>query len=502
MGTDTPHFRVSTIGVSIMTIQKRESDYRSAILDEPTQVEFEGKTYDSPRQFVEALATPGISRVTYYAVKQNPLHVLYCNESTRETIWHAPGTVLDAQMMIDVIGAKLVKPEPKLDDNSEPICDEDGKPVLVAPTEYAIGFKVTVEGFQDCEGNPIPKGMQRFVATKQPTNRPLTVSNVDDLESNRLPTWAYNGETMILDQNGMGASVQHRGWAIIKAELTGSRTSDDIPIISDITGGVHPILSMTIDTGKANTGRDIFGSDPEIVPEDVLLTKESYSGITDEPVYRSNRIGLRKTVCGELQSAAKMMVNRLAGRQIGASTGSANVTTELAHNFTRNNVGDLDDLTAMSDAYLSDFKRDAKPTTTPILTAVLGLWYLSDEERIGVDPKRGGRPLDEVGQIHFDLDRVVPFLNDLAGYTVPGSPLNEWGVAMAKFKGSKNEKFGILVNVVKAYMRGDEVTKDYCTKTLEHGFGEQNGKTFSHFGGADCGPIEVSRKKKSDDTDE
>lgn len=406
-----------------------------------------------------------------------------------------------------LLGLKLVKEEITYEENEEGevIKDEKGKPVVLSRKMPVFDWAVTVKvkGLSDHFGTSIPEGKQYFRNTASDNNRPLTESNYTHLIPRWL-RWALNGETMIVDSNGKNQSCQHRATAYCKGVLGGQIPVDHCPPVL-IVEGVSPMVAMTIDTGKGNTGKDVFGSDPELCRLESLKSKFDYANEDDSDytnVGYADPVLERKKIAGEVESSAKMLVLRLSGQNVnGSIKGGANFATEVAYTLATNIMPELDQLVAMTHAYVADLKA-AKPASVSEIATALALSQLANHEPIDILPGKDttGTPIDEVTPITFELDKAKSFLVDLVqGATSGEGVLGDWAanrVSVGRKKDSKVVKFAQLCKAIALHAEGDEVSADINLAKQTSADGEA--KNFYHFGGADRGPKPKKAKKDSE----
>jgi hypothetical protein len=433
------------------------------------------------------------------------------NEATLETLRvngaEVPTMRMDFKLGARMLGLKLVKEDIIYEENEEGevIKDEKNKPVVLSRKMPVFDWAVTVKvkGLVDHYGTPIPEGKQYFRNTASDNNRPLTESNYTHLIPRWLK-WAINGETMIIDTNEKNQSCQHRATSYCKGVLSGVIPVDHNPPVLLVTG-VSPAVAMTIDTGKSNSGKDVFGSDPELCRLETLKSKFDYANDDDTDyvvVGYADPVLERKKIAGELESASKMLVLRLSGQNVnGSIKGGANFATEVAYTLASNIMPELDQLVAMTHAYVSDLKA-AKPASVSEIATALALSQLGNHEPIDILPGKDttGTPIDEVTPITFELDKAKAFLVDMVqGATSGEGVLGEWcanRVSVGRKKDSKVVKFAQLCKAVALHSEGEEVSADINLAKNTSSDGEA--KNFYHFGGADRGPKPKKAKKDSE----
>lgn len=378
--------------------------------------------------------------------------------------------------------------------------DEKGRKIPEGPAsipDHAMAFTVTVEGLVDCNGTAIPKGKQYFRANNQPANRPLTLSNVDSIEG-RLNKWALNGETMIEDEAGTGQNEQHRLWAIVRAKLTGKPMPErgiDIYTLD----GVALELASTIDSGKPNTGKDQFGSDPMIAEAASLRTYSDYQNDTYEG-YGSETTTIRKRITGDIEATAKLLVLRLGGKNVNASIGGgANAATEIAYKVATKLLPNLDELVSMAYAYIASIplKNDAtkkrqRPVNWVEVSTAIALHALRDHSPIlmGLSKNEEGTPLDEVEPVVLPVDDYREFLHDiLIGSINQEGPLAHWCVDRVgnHCVPGKTASFAQICMALNAWINGEEVSPEF-NRTKASGESSQKEGKYYRFGGADKGP--------------
>lgn len=401
-------------------------------------------------------------------------------------------------------------------DTGEELLDPDGKKVrdegaCIMP-DHDVSFTVKHGGHRDCDGTPIPvvKGRKvAFLVTRQATNRPRNETNYTGLVKRMAEKWTLNGETCIKDCTGTGISEQHRCLARVILTLCDtprieSKPADWGPPIIQISG-IHPDAAITADTGKSNSGKDIFASDPELVPSSLLQTAPSLAGTTDGIVlFVPDRVKTRVQVCGKCESATKMVALRMAGKNVNSSLGNSNEATELAHRLVSSILPDMDDLAVYSHTFACP-KIDVgtsyrpQPVSPGDVCAAIALYAMRSHNQVDIIPRDGidgGTPIDETNAIRFDLPALLPFFTDLADCNgVKPNRLTEWVKARASAtqrKESKTVKFAQLCRVIAAYFDAEEITPVLLNR-VEIG-GAQSAASYYHFGGADCGHLKRAKK--------
>lgn len=464
------------------------------------------------RQFCEDMLSEA-KRTTFYDT--TPEQIFWLNEWSLEnsiTGWAR----FTFDYAVQRVGLLLVNRDfhPTLDpDTGEPMTDEEGKPVgeYTIP-EHDLTINVEREGTKDCEGNVIPKGKCYFRVINQSTNRPRNESNYNGLVD-RFDKYCLNGETLIKDANGVGISEQHRCIAKIKRCLqqTGptsrKRPMDEVdegPIVQFVDG-IHPIAAITADTGKTNTGKDIFASDPELLPTNLLQTKQSLTGHTDTPEYLTDRTQERVKALGKCEGATKMVIARMGGKNVNANIGTGNVATELAHRVVSTILPDMDDLAAYCwvlqcpKMQQSGKKVKVQPVTPNDMIAAIALHAMRDCEPVDVLGNGNGIPLDEANPIRIPITDYLPLLAALTDCDkLESTPLTEWvNARLSKLSSvsSKTDRFAMVVRMVQAWFDDEEeVTAELTNKPA---YTVPKSKGFLTFGGADRGPI--SKKAKAND---
>src|SRR5690606_30188273 len=136
-----------------------------------------------------------------------------------------PMLYLDYEFAVERLGLKLVEADIvySLDAEGKPIIDPQTNKEVVEKITLPVhdwSVNVTVTGFTDSYGTPIPKGKAYFINEHEAPNRQPTPSNYEDLAS-RLDHWVFNLEALIKDENGGGQNEQHRCMAVVFDQLTG-----------------------------------------------------------------------------------------------------------------------------------------------------------------------------------------------------------------------------------------------------------------------------------------
>jgi hypothetical protein len=476
------------------TVQNFKSTYRSQFLD------------DNPalRQWCDDTVNE-TKRTDFFDM--TPDQHLAINEWTRENY-----TFLDIDLTfreaVNRLGLVVVEEviEYETDDDGSPIEDEDGKPIVKDrhKGDYSFSFVVTEEGLTDYNGKPIPKSTGQgiaFKATKQATNRPPNETNWKSLVKRMLTRWMLNGECLIKDATGTGISEQHRCWARVFASLVSPKNGDPMPPDQGVPmfgiEGIHPLAAITVDTGKSNSGKDIFGSDPELVPPALLQTPQSLNNATadGEVHYLKDRLSERVKACGVTESAAKKIRLRLMGKNINASVGDSHESTQQAYEMVKTILPDLDDLAAYCHVFAAPRIEKAVPLQPSDICAALSLYLLRGHERIDIAGNGKGIPFDEVTPIRFDLDSIRPLLAEIADAKgATANRLTEWldGRGSSVHRGKRApEKFAQVCRMVDAYFGGEEIDSKLLNANE---IGKNSGGKYYHFGGADCGPPEKKKK--------
>jgi len=493
-------------------IEVTRSTYESATLSE------------SDRKWADEMIESG-SRVKYYDLSPEQCEIL--NEWTMEN--YVQGVAkFTFNYAKDRVGLVVCSKEgaPVLDpDTGEPKTDEDGNPVTttIIP-DHDFGCTVKAEGLTDTNGTTIPSGYQYFKVINQSGNRPRTESNFKGL-MNRLLKWMLNGEQLIKDATGQGITEQHRCIARCLLSLMGVKSpgSKEAEIISPdwgplvfFTDGIHQVAAITADTGKSNSGKDIFPSDPQLLPVDYLQTPESITGHTPEPVYLTDRVGERTKALGKCESAVKMVVARMGGKNVNANIGNANESTELAHYAISNYLPDMDILAGychvlacprFEKSTVAGKTTKVQPVSPNDMAAALALYSMRDVEPVDVfgTGRRGTRPLDDVDPIRIDSQQFLPLLEDIFNSSgTEASPVKDWLQARAsgRYSTAKADKFAQLLRMVVAYFSPEEeVTADLLVKK---NWTPNNGtsKGFYTVGGADLGAVPKKTKKDTSEEDE
>lgn len=401
---------------------------------------------------------------------------------------------LTKDLALELLGAVEVEPVKVYEMNPEKpdeiLRDEKGKEVLksvsLAPYDFALG-----------------KGADKkyYKATKQDTNRPVNEANVKALRR-QIMRWMLNGEPMIQDSNGKGISLQHRCWALL-AEIAETGNEElAIPII--LIEGIDPRAAITVDTGKANTGGDILGSDPAICPVDELYSVGHYTGNNPGANYGSEQTQVRKKVVNLVDSASKLVASRLGGKNINTSLpGGSNAATELGYKIATKVFPDIDKVAEI--VYAFDVGIDQKGKTFSkvmprhLLTCALTLAQFADSDTTVnalSHPNHDGLALGDVDPYKIDTEQVVEFCRDLVTASSSGEgPLSSVYTAMAERESNGKTKIppvwkmAFIVRAVKAYMAGEETTRDMVNLK-----GEQNAAKFDIFGGLDRGPLPKKTK--------
>jgi hypothetical protein len=439
-------------------------------------------------------------RTTFYDL--SPEEVAELNEWTLERI--EMGVVsLDWKEAVKRLGLEFVEKQHTYQEDEEgnPLLDENDKPVIKETflPDHDFTMAVKVEGLEDYNGKPIPKSSSvAFKVNSQVTNRPRNDTNWQAVVK-RMVKWALNGEPLIKDANGDGISEQHRCVAKVYRVLQGMDEPDTVTY-SCYVNGIHPNLAVTVDTGKSNSGKDIFGSDPELVPPHTLKLPGCYTGELHETKFVNDRVKERTRACGVCESATKLVMLRMVGKNVNGSLGNGQEATENAHKLVSTVLPDMDDLSAIVHVFIANLPFREKPVTSSELTAALALWFLQEHSPINPIPTRttleDETTLEDAEPIRFDIDSVTPLLSDISTSTTTGR-LVEWTNGRnntARKKDSKQVKFAQVCRMIKAYFGGEDITTDLLNQTA---IGKQDASKFYHFGGADRGPIPKKSKKSS-----
>lgn len=447
-------------------------------------------------------------RTDFFEMSPDQHHAI--NEWTREN-YRFVDLMLDFDEAVNRLGLLIVPEniEHEKDEDGNTIKDENGKPIIAnrSKGDYQFSFMVTEEGLTDCEGTPIPKSTGQgicFRAKNQATNRPPNETNWKSLVKRMLQRWMLNGEVLIKDSTGCGISEQHRYWARIFASLVAPKGGDPMPPDQAIPmfaiEGIHPLAAITVDTGKSNSGKDIFGSDPELVPTTLLQTPQSLNNATTDGQvhFLPDRMGERVKACGVTESAAKKIRLRLMGKNVNASVGDSHESTQQSYELVKTILPDLDDLAAYCHVFSAPRIDKVVPLQPSDICASLALKLLSNHPRIDIVGNGRGVPMDELEPIRFDIEAVRPLLIDIVDCKgTESNRLTAWmdGRVTTVHRGKKApEKFAQVCRMVDAYFEGEAITSDLLT--LKE-IGTNKGGKYYHFGGADCGPD--TKKKKDND---
>ena len=503
--TDSPRFDVTVAHAD--EVYRIPSSYVSTVIT------------DEDRAWAESMIEGG-HRTKYLDLTPEQCEII--NEFSAERIIHvmARFTFAYAVYRVGLVVCPKQHAETFDEETGELLTDENGEPVgpIIIP-DHDFGLTVVREGLTDCLGQSIPKGYCYFRVIHQSGNRPRNKTNYESLVL-RIAKWMLNGEQLIKDCTGCGVTEQHRCIARAIASLVGVKYpgSKEAEIIDPnwgplvlATDGVHPLAAITADTGKANTGKDQFASNPELLPVDMLQTKESLTGHTPEPVYMTNRVEERTKALGKCESAMKRILLRGGRKNVNASfPGGANLATETALRAMET-FPDMDTVAAychiLSCPRFEKVGPSGKPTTVqPVspndLATAIALYSLRNEEPIDTLGTGDGRPMDEVSPIRIDVEEFLPLLEDIVnsgGSEV--TPVKEWLAARASGRYSQNpaDKFAQLLRMVVAYFNPDEeVTTDLLAKPA---YAAKQGKSsgFYTVGGFDRGP--KAKKAKGDDSE-
>lgn len=416
---------------------------------------------------------------------------------------------LDYDNAVERLGLKLVEADKvySLDAEGKPIIDPQTNKEVVEKVTLPVhdwSVSVTVTGFVDVYGTPIPKGKAYFVFENQPGNRQLTPSNVEDL-ANRLDHWVFNLEALIKDEEGGGQNEQHRCAAVVFDKLTGKNKAPDTGIPTLTLDGVSLGAAGSIDTGKKKDAKDDLSSNHEILAPVLPLTYQDYVSGSREG-YGAEMKQARAKILREMQGVCKRIALRMAGTNIkgskfGGYDSNGNVQV-MADRWTG-----LDELVNMAYAYVNnipqksgDTKKQQRPVKVWEVAVAYALWSLRESEPLQftkVEDVEGALAAYEFPEI--DLEPFQAFLSDLnAGAQMNTGPLHEWcrdRVTDARLKDTDESSFAQVCRALKAHLQGEEVTTD-INKAAVTGRDKEKGNQYFFFGGGDRGPI-VKPKKAS-----
>lgn len=420
-----------------------------------------------------------------------------------------PQVFLDYDFAVERLGLKLVEADKvySLDAEGKPIIDPQTNKEVVEKVTLPVhdwSVNVTVTGFTDSYGTPIPKGKQYFINEHEAPNRQPTPSNYEDLAS-RLDHWVFNLEALIKDENGGGQNEQHRCMAVVFDQLTGRNKlpAGGIPTLT--LDGVSLGAAGSIDTGKKKDAKDDLSSNHEILAPQLPYTYQDYVSGNREG-YGAEQKQARAKILREMQGVCKRIALRMAGTNIkgskfGGYDSNGNVQV-MADRW-----AGLDELVNMAFAYVNnipqksgDTKKQQRPVKVWEVAVAYALWSLRESEPLQftkVEDVAGALAAYEFPEI--DLEPFQAFLSDLnAGAQMNTGPLHEWcrdRVTDARLKDTDESSFAQVCRALKAHLQGEEVSPD-INKAAVTGRDKEKGNAYFFFGGGDRGPI-VKPKKAS-----